>query len=309
LKYYYLLLYSLALLSLNIKIEALPYLNLGSNNFLDGGPLRSQPGFYFMNYIVHYGSSKYSNGFGQLLEGPLTPRIKRVTYNTQLIYQAKDQYKWLLNARPGTDVLLSNVLQTTVNKDNSLGLTSSGRGVGNLVVGAYLQWDPILHKDRAVFVHRLELAVGLPVGKNKAPEFTINPSTDYVYFNPYWAATLFVTKQFSLSWRLFYLWGAPSKKTHTQIGQAIHLNYAAGYQFHNDHLVVGLNGYYLQQITDDKSQGVPVPHSRARTFAIGPGAVYIFSEDSIFYLHLYFEKLTVNRSQGMRFVVHFTKVF
>jgi hypothetical protein len=61
-----------------------------------------------------------------------------------------------------------------------------------------------------------------------------------------------------------------------QPGQAFHTNYEASYEmFRNVRL--GFNGDWLQQTTDDKIDGVNVPHSLERTFGTGRGrAVFQF---------------------------------
>ena len=75
---------------------------------------------------------------------------------------------------------------------------------------------------------------------------------------------MFIMPSWKLSWRLHYLWNAKNKDPikritgppggpwpdDTQAGQAIHLNFATSFEAMPKRLHVGVNGYYLKQITD-----------------------------------------------------------
>jgi hypothetical protein len=57
----------------------------------------------------------------------------------------------------------------------------------------------------------------------------------------------------------------------TQPGQAFHMNYAASYEVW-ENFRIGLAGYLLYQLTDDKVDGNDIGQSRERVIRLGPRA-------------------------------------
>ncbi|MFA6065643.1 MAG: transporter [Candidatus Babeliaceae bacterium] len=280
-----------------------PLLNLGSTSFLDGGPIRPNPGLYWEEYFIYYNAHKILDNCGKLLNGIPSPKINKVFINTQIIYQFDAN---ILQGQPGIDIILPAVAYSHISKNN-LGKTDSGRGFGDLYLGLFIQFNPIKHNNRTVLVHRLEFAASFPIGKN-CWQKSINPGNGFIFVNPYWAGTLFFTENWAASWRLHYLWNGLNKKTCVQGGDAIHLNYTTEYQIVKN-LWIGLNGYYLQQLNDDKQNGITVPQSRERVFAAGPGALYVANKDLFFFWNLYFESKVKNRAKGTKGVFRFVKHF
>lgn len=284
----------------------LPSLNLGLTSFLDGGPLRPAPGFYVLPLLHYYHSNKFVGPQGCELPGIHCPHFNALAVVTQFAYQFDTK---ILGAHPGIDATISYDLYSHIKK-NQLGVTSSGRGFGNLSFGAYLQWEPIMFGQHSIFVHRAEFTFSCPTGKNELPEKAINPGTNFFYINPYWAFTLFFTPRFATSWRLYYLWCAKDHKIGLQAGDAIHGNYTLEYEV-AERLWVGLNGYFLQQLHNNRLDGREILHSKEQIFAAGPGFLYIFTENSDFAMfgNLYFENFARNRPQGISAVLRFLKRF
>lgn len=283
----------------------LPPLNLGLTNILDGGPVRPTPGFYWQQFGQYYHTKNFLNAQGDPLGGVKSPQFDVLSTTAVFVYQL--DYRGYLKGMPGALFVVPIVLRSEI-ENNNLGITSSGGGFGSLGLGFFFQFDSIMRGDRQLFVHRPEISMSIPSGKNKFPRRTINPGTRFFYLSPNWSATFYFTRHLSVSWRLHYLWCGKSPKTKVQPGDAFHMNYSLQYELVKD-FYPAISGYYLQQIHDSKLCDEVVPNSKERVFAIGPASAYFFSQDIVFFNYLYFESKVRNRTKGikflLRFVVHF----
>lgn len=282
----------------------LPSVPLGLNNILDGGPLREADGWYLNVLSRYYHTHSFLNACGSCLGGVSSPLYDIWAVSAQGIYQSNKQ---ILHGNVGFAAALPLVLYSHI-EPNTLGITDAGSGFGNLFLGTYIQWKPVMHRERALFVHRLEFDVSFPTGKNHAPCKSINPGTRFFYIDPYWAGTFFFTPKAAISWRLYYLWCATNPRTNIQGGDTIHGNYSAEINPLKN-LWIAINGYFLRQLKDSKFCRQPIPNSREQVVAIGPGALYLFSPDDILFGYLYFEKKVKNRTQGISWVLRFLKHF
>lgn len=292
----------------------LPAVNLGLTSFFDGGP-PAGPGFYFTQYFEYYHANKFADNGGNTMALPSgdSPSVEVFASLSQLIYQS-DQ-KVLLGGKWGLDFILPAVNYDLEPKNPWL--TDNGGGIGDILVGPYLQWDPIMGENGPIFMHRIEFQCILPTG-SYSPNEDLNAGANFFSFNPYWAGTWFAVPKWTLSWRAHYLWNDendspdahvfPTAKK-TQAGQAIHLNWAAEYEVVEKRLNVGINGYFLTQITDTQADGQDVLGRREQVIGIGPGAVYHFSKDDHLFCNTYFEMDARNRTEGQRFVLRFVHHF
>lgn len=284
-----------------------PLVNLGLTSFFDGLPLPGGPGLVGVEYLAYYHSDKFVDAHGKRLGGVPSPNLDVFASVTQFLYQSDREVfcggKW------GATALIPATITSNVS-DNLLGIKDSGGGFGDLLVGAWLQWDPIMCGEQPIFAHRLEFDVSFPTGKNKSPEKAINPGNNVYYINPYWAGTWFyLPPRCSLSWRLHYLWSTENHSTHIQAGDAIHLNYCAEFEVIKRKFYVAAAGYYLKQLRNDRLHGHNMPESKEDLFAIGPAALYAVSQNTVMNLNLYFETYVRNRPEGTKLVFRFLHHF
>ena len=295
------------LVALFIAISASAYnqpaVNLGFTSFLDGGP-PAGPGLYFAQYGQFYTASTLPD-----LPFPGDPDLEAWISLSQLICQSGPVLP--TDASIGFDLILP-AASFDVTADGTP-LTAKD-GLGDLLMGPYLQWAPIMGENGPIFMHRIELQTILPTGEYDQNS-SINPGANVISLNPYWAATWFVSPKWTVSWRLHYLWNDENKAPNVpdastlQAGSAVHANFATEVEVIEKHLRLGLNGYALKQLDDDKVNGVSVPDSKEQVFAIGPGAMWSFSQEDHLFFNVYFEMEAENRPEGQRFNVRYVHHF
>jgi len=280
--------------------QSLPSVNLGLTSFLDGGP-PAGPGFYYTGYLQYYTAD-------ELVDHPLIPDtdVDVWLYLNQFIYQSDTPV--FLGGKWGINVMVPIVgFDTDPDIDN-------GTGVGDVLVGPLLQWDPIMGPNGPKFMHRVELQMLFPVGKYDEDE-PINPGSNFFSFNPYWSGTYFFTPQLTASTRVHYLWNEKNDEPlsvlgldDTQAGEAIHANFTVAYEFIPKKLRAGLNGYYLKQISDTEADGTEIS-GREQVLGIGPGLLWSFSQDSHLFFNAYFETSVKNRPEGERMILRYVHHF
>ncbi len=273
-----------------------PSVNLGFTSFLDGGP-PAGPGLYLTEYVQFYSADK-------LRDLPVPDPDVDVTVSlTQLIYQSPTEV--LPGARWGLDVILPTVFI------DSSPLPETDYGFGDLLVGPYLQWDPIMGKKGPLMLNRVELQTIFPTGKYDDTK-PLNPGSNHFSFNPYWASTVFLGPRVTASWRLHYLWNDKNDDPvigarYVKPGQAWHANFAACYEVIPKRLRIGINGYYFDQITHTEVDGSSI-NDDEKVFAIGPGVVWHINREMHLFLNAFRESSVENRPEGdrvnFRFVWH-----
>jgi anthranilate 1,2-dioxygenase (deaminating, decarboxylating) large subunit len=291
----------------------LPSVNLGFTSFLDGGP-PAGPGLYLSQYLQYYTSDKFTDQDGnRALPSQADEDLDVWISLTQLIYQSDQAL--LLGGTWGLNLIVPVVGIDLDYGNNGPYPEDNGSGLGDLLVGTFLQWDPIMGANGPIFMHRLELAFILPTGKYDDDK-ELNPGSNFFSFNPYWAGTLFLTPQWTVSTRIHYLYNFknddPNRQwagaNDTQAGQAVHANFSTAYETIPS-LRLGINGYYLKQFTDLEVDGDSIGGTREQVLGIGPGLLWSISKDASVFLNAYFETEAENRPEGerynLRFVYHF----
>lgn len=287
----------------------LPSVNLGFTSFLDGGP-PAGPGCYFTQYLQYWTSDKFNDSGGHgALPSFAGEDLGAWIGLTQFLYQSDK--KIFAGGRWGMDIIIPVVnLDLDYHTSNPAFPRDNGSGVGDILVGPYLQWDPVMGKKGPVFMHRIELQMIFPTGKYDENR-ELNPGSNFFSFDPYWAGTLFLTPKLTASTRIHYLWNGKNSDPgrgyqamgadDTRAGQAFHANFTMAYELLPGKLRVGLNGYYLKQITETEVDGDEISGTKEEILGIGPGLIYHFSREDHLFFNVYFESSAENRPEGERF--------
>ncbi len=288
-----------------------PAVNLGFTSFLDGIP-PAGPGWYAAQYVQFYTADKLPDLNLPPEYAAANPELDAWISLTQVIYQHP---KALLGgANLGLDLILPAAAFDL--EADGTPLTAQD-GLGDLLVGPYLQWAPAMGKNGPVFVHRVELQTILPTGDYDETR-NINPGANVVSFNPYWSATWFITPKWTLSGRFHYLWNAKNEDPYsppdsgirdTRAGQAVHANFATEYEVVAKHLRIGLNGYAFRQITDSQTNGADNDGEKEQVVALGPGVLWSFNADNHLFANVFIEMEAQNRPEGERFGIRYVHHF
>jgi len=194
-------------------------------------------------------------------------------------------------------------------------------GLGDVVVGAGVQWFNRKLFGRP-FIHRLELDYILPIGSydDNGGTTPINASSRFGSFQPYWAQTWMATDKFSISLRHHLTFNGKYTEIpglEIQVGNNYHVNYSL------EHLVgksrfnpgvsgeyrLALQGYWAEQLTNDKVNGQELANSKESVFAVGPSFHMITKKGLAFEFKTAYEVSAVNRPQGLRSTVRLIKFF
>jgi hypothetical protein len=276
----------------------LPAVNLGQTNFEDGFAV---PGWFIEELPEAYVAGELRDGHGNTVPG----RNHLTTYSTTT------HVAYISRRRVLGGWLSGEVLQPLVDVDVELanGTSSRVRGFADLIVGAGLQWAP-KKIGSGVFVQRFIFDVDAPTS-TYSDSRPVNIGNHFVVVNPYYALT-YERKKLEFSARLHYLWNSTNNDPYVgfsirnmQPGQAFHTNYATSYEVRKN-VRLGFNGYWLQQVTDHRINGIVVPNSRERTIGLGPGLQF-GGQDTWFRLNSYMETDVLNRPSGIAVTFRISK--
>ena len=281
---------------------ALPPVNLGETSFQDGIAF---PGWLVEETFVYYDANSFTDSKGKDIPGS-----NRLTAMSAVTHVAWISSFRLLGGFYGAEVLLPLV---DLDVDTDFGPNGRERGMGDLIVGPlFIQWSDSKLFGMPYF-HRFNLDFVLPTGEYRQNS-PVNVGSNIYTFNPYYAFTLIPTERLEVSARWHYLWCSENSDPfvglgadNTQPGQAFHANFAASYEMLKG-LRLGLNGYYLQQLTDDQIDGDDQAASKERVLGIGPGLKYTYERLSL-YLNTYYETAAENRPEGLRGILRLSMVF
>lgn len=281
---------------------ALPPVNLGETSFQDGIAF---PGWLVEETFVYYDADSFTDSKGRDIPG--SNRLTAIGAVTHVAWISSFR---LLGGVYGAEVL---VPLSYLDFDTDFGPNGRESGMGDLIVGPlFIQWTDSKLFGMPYF-HRFNLDFVLPTGEYRQSS-PVNVGSNIYTFNPYYSFTLIPTDPLEISARLHYLWCSENRDPFvglgaddTQPGQAAHVNFAASYEILKG-IRLGINGYFLQQLTDDRIDGDEQAHSKERVLGIGPGLKYTYERMSI-YLNTYYETAAENRPEGFRGIFRLSMAF
>ena len=251
-------------------------------------------GSYFLSYNMNYSSNSLMDDNGNEL--PLGTDVD--VWATVFRYVHVTEKKLL-----GADVVWHAVVpfvHQSVEFD-ALGVDKSSSGIGDIEVGPFgLSWH--FNKN----FHMVSIVdVWFPTGdydKNDASSIGRN----YWTVAPIVAATYLSDIGFEVSGKFQYLFNRKNSDTEYRSGQEFICDYLVGQHIGN--WKFGVNGYYYQQITDDKQNGLTVNNNKGRCLSVGPVIQYNY-KNMFFNVKVQFDTLVENRLEGRKIWFKFFYAF
>lgn len=280
-------------------------INLGETNFLDSAPAPIPKGLIYQQYLSYFNAKQFNNSNGSKIA---SPDFSYLAVLNQFVYKSGHR---ILGLEWGFSTIIPAVI-FDLTEPNALGpapgLSNSGSGIGDIIVGPWLSPKPLMHNGRPVWANYFEFDVYLPTGRHDR-NAQINTGTSYFSFEPYWSSTVFILPQWTMSWRAHMLFNTRDAKTNIRPGHAFHINWASSVEVIPHRLRLGVGTYFLKQLNNDNIGGVSIANSKETVFGIGPGAAFFLSRQTAYFFNLYFETTAKNRAKGYKAVVRMTHFF
>jgi hypothetical protein len=280
-------------------------LNLGYTSYLDGFGLQ-KPGCMYLQYVRNNYWNEIHDKSGHDIPLFDNPKIDETVGASQLLCDTPFKIfgGWL-----GFEGFVPVANFNTSFGPSGIVLQDNGFGLADIAFAPFVQMPAIIHNGHPIFAQRFSFYFSAPIGKFDTDK-DINQSNGYWSFQPYWAATLIPGAQWELSWRLYYIYNFETSDVATSLipnvgslfqngraGQATLINFTASYAI-TKQLRLGLNGYYLRQLTDDELNGQSYSGGKEEALYIGPGLHYDFDANNLLNFNVYLPVEDKNRFSG-----------
>lgn len=229
----------------------------GTENFMSGA--LPPPGLYGMVFGNHYSADRVNDQDGNDLHVPGF-KVRANVVAPRLV--------WVTGQKVMGGDLAAHVIAPLVDlKVSTPGGTQSKSGLGDLTVGLALGYhhSPNLHSVAALDAY-------LPTGGYDKGDIA-NIGRNYAAIEPVYALSYIDPKGFNGDIKLGYLINQRNDDTKYRSGNEFHFDYAAGWSLGNG-WVLGVGGYYKQQLTGDSGAGAVLGDNKYRGLAIGPNLKY-----------------------------------
>jgi len=281
-------------------------LNLGTTSFFDGLG-NTDGGWTWMQYGRYEDIDRSNDAQGRSSPYVKGTDIQVFVTQTQICY-ASPWHPFGGDAVGFSALLPFASVNAHFAADSPVKLADNGAGMGDLVWGPSYQSRLIRQGGRPILSWRLQFLFVSPTGRFN-PNHDIDQSEGFWAINPYIAITYLPLPKWEFSTRLNYQYNMQSANLpnppripglvyrNAQAGDMVYGNLDASYQI-SEKLHLGINGYFLDQLAPDKTNGAIVPHSRASEIYAGPGARFVFSKANALNLNLYLPIQSRNDTSG-----------
>lgn len=279
-----------------------PPVNLGNTNFADG---RALPGIMFQQTWIGAQANRFLDADGNRQPAPTQLETQAVA--TQLAWLSNTR---ILGANWGAEFILP-IARVELDLNPMVG--EARMGFGDLFVSPLvLQW-PELELFGRPYWQRFNFNVTLPVG-DYDPDRLVNLGSNAYRINPHYAFSWFATDEWELSGRVHFLWNGRNRNPATalradsiQPGRAVHTNLAVSREVAPG-LRIGLSGYHLRQISDDRIDGQKIAGSREQVIGFGPGLRRQRGPQVLFF-HIYRETAVRNRPHRHQVIFRYARFY
>ncbi|OOG37140.1 hypothetical protein B0B52_18445 [Polaromonas sp. A23] len=231
--------------------------NGGVENFLVGAA--PPPGFYVLEYGNVYRANKLKDNAGNDVPLP-TFKVGATAAATRFVWSTPTTFA-------GGNLVLHAIVPLVDLEVKVPGASQKKTGLGDITFGPGLAFhhSPNLHSVAAVdFV--------APTGSYNRGDLA-NIGRNYWSLQPLYTMSYIDAKGFNGDFKLTFNLNRRNTDTNYRSGAEAYLDYSAGWGLGNG-WVLGVGGYAMQQLTNDKRAGVSLPGTKGEAFAIGPSVKY-----------------------------------
>jgi len=282
----------------------------------------------------NYGSTSFFDGFGRTDEGLTLLEYGRYEDLNRIndyqgnpsplfdgthiaVYVSLTQLSYMSNWHPfgGDDVGFSAAIPlidcTSGFAQNSpVKLTNDGFGIGDLVWGPIYQSKIFVRDGGAYFAWRAQLIILSPTGKADETR-NINQGSGYWAVNPYVTFTYLPVARVEVSNRFNYQYNLQSsqfsspppipglKYINGQAGQMVYDDFDASFALVPNRYL-GINGYFIDQLNLDETNGQVVANSLVKALYLGPGGRLVFRNKDSLNVNVYLKVISENDTSGTK---------
>ena len=241
------------------------------------------PGFYSLIYASSYSANRLNDSQGNNLNVPgFKIRANAIAA----------RFAWVPGVKVGSGDLVFHTIVPLLNISASTPAGSQTRtGVGDVTVGGAVGFH-----DSPGFHTAVGLDWRLDTG-NWSPSNIVNLGNHHKAVEPIFVFSYIDPKGWNADMRVGYSIHQKNKATDYASGDDFHVDYSVGRGL-GPTWVLGVGGYYYQQVSNDKQAGVELANSKARAMSLGPALKYDGGNGWIFTVKWEKEFAVRDKAQG-----------